>query len=242
MLEWLHYFVTFTRFSFRHWRTYIIRATSQELGINGASPHCIVQYRIARTLVAKNMAAISTYVHPVVQLLADVLDTRLYASDSHYHSVEYQQSLDDLKVRLSDVDSVIEKGGEDDDQSRCLELTRLAGLIYLERVSRNFSGESTRLENWKKDAISILASLNTYPPSFAVFIVGCETHTDEERMVILDFFTRLEQHPHSNSLLEAKGLVQTAWIQHDLGAEGELEYIHKLNLVLSSRNVIPSFM
>ena len=188
------------------------------------------------------MAAISTYVHPVVQLLADVLDTRLYTSDPHYHSVEYQQSLDDLKVRLSDVDSVIEKGGEDNDQSHCLELTRLAGLIYLERVSRNFSGESTRLENWKKDAISILASLNTYPPSFAVIIVGCETHTDEERMVMLDFFTRLEQSPHLNSVLEAKGLVQTAWIQHDLAVEGELEYIHKLNLVLSSRNVIPSFM
>jgi len=242
MLEWLYYFVTFTRFSFRHWRTYMIRATSQELGINGASPHCVMQYRIARTLVAKNMAAISTYVHPVVQLLADVLDTRLYAFDPHYHSVEYQQSLDDLKVRLSDIEVVSHKDGEDDDQSRCLELTRLAGLMYLERVSRNFSGESTRLESWKKDAVSILASLNTYPPSFAVFIVGCETHTDEERMVMLDFFTRLEQHPQLNSLLEAKGLVQTAWIQHDLGAEGELDYIHKLNLVLSSRNVIPSFM
>jgi len=242
MLEWLYYFVTFTRFSFRHWRTYMIRATSQELGINGASPHCVMQYRIARTLVAKNMAAISTYVHPVVQLLADVLDTRLYASNPQYHSVEYQQSLDDLKVRLSDVGSIIEKDGEDDDPSLCLELTQLAGLIYLERVSRNFSGESTRIESWKKDAVSILASLNTYPPSFAIFIVGCETHTDEERMVILDFFARLEQHPHLNSLLEAKGLVQTAWIQHDLGVEGELEYIHKLNLVLSSRNVIPSFM
>ena len=242
MLEWLYHFVTFTRFSFRHWRTYMIRSTSQELGINGASPHCVMQYRIARTLFAKNMTAISTYVHPVGQLLADVLDTRLYASESHYHSVEYQQSLDDLKVRLSDVETVIDKDGKHDDQSLCLNLTRLAGLIYLERVSRNFSGESARLHNWKKGAISILVSLNTYPPSFAIFIVGCETHTDEERMVMLDFFTRLEQHPHLNSLLEAKGLVQTAWIQHDLGVEGELEYIHKLNLVLSSRNVIPSFM
>lgn len=242
MLEWLYHFVVFTRFSFRHWRTYMIRSTSQELGINGASPHCVMQYRVARTLFAKNMAAISTFVHPVVQLLANVLDTRLYASDPHYHSVEYQQSLNDLKVRLSDIDVTTEKDREDNDQSHCLRFTRLAGLIYLERVSRNFSGQSTKLDSWKKDALSILANLNTYPPSFTILIIGCETHTDEERMVMLDFFTRLERAPHLNSLLEAKGLVQTAWIQHDLGVEGELDYIHKLNLVMSSRNVIPSLM
>jgi hypothetical protein len=75
-----------------------------------------------------------------------------------------------------------------------------------------------------------------------MFVIGCEAHTDEERLVMLDFFTRLEQVPHLNSLLEAKGLVQTAWIQHDLGVEGELEYIHKVNLVMSSRDVIPSFI
>jgi hypothetical protein len=75
-----------------------------------------------------------------------------------------------------------------------------------------------------------------------MFVVGCEAHTDEERLVMLDFFTRLEQVHHLNSLLEAKGMIQTAWIQHDLGAEGELEYIHKVNLVMSSRDVIPSFI
>jgi hypothetical protein len=209
--------------------------------MNTASPTCVMQYRIAHTLFAKNMSAISTYVHPVVQLLADVFDTRLYASDPHYHSAEYQESLNDLKVRLSSFDLVTQKEG-DDDQSRCLEFTRLAGLIYLERVSQNFSGQSTRLESWNNDALAILANLDRYPPSFAIFIVGCETYMDEERLVMLDFFTRLEQAPHLNGLLEAKGLVQTAWIQHDLGAEGELDYIHNLNLVMSSRNVIPSFM
>jgi hypothetical protein len=75
-----------------------------------------------------------------------------------------------------------------------------------------------------------------------MFIVGCEVLTDEERLIILDFFTRLEQGSHLSSSLEAKGMIQTAWIQHDLGVEGELEYIHKINLVMSSRDVIPSFV
>lgn len=220
----------------------MIRSTSQELGFRAANDTCLMQYRIARTTFAEKMSHISTYAHPVLRLLADVFETRLYASDPQYHSIEYQQSLDDLKSRLSDVDFVTQKDVEDGDNSYCLEFTRLAGLIYLERVSRNFSGQSTRLDMWRKDALSILANLKVYPPSFAMFIVGCETHTDEDRIVMLDFFTRLEQAPHLNSLLETKGLLQAAWIQHDLGSGGELEYIHKINLVMSSRNVIPSFM
>ncbi|OAG16232.1 hypothetical protein CC77DRAFT_1024123 [Alternaria alternata] len=242
ILGWLYYFVTFTRFSFRHWRTYMIRATSHELGFKAANHTCSVQYRIARIAFAEDMSSIAIYAHPLLQLLAEVFETRLYASDPLYHSNDYQQSLNDLKSRLNGVDLVTRDEEGEGDKYYCLQFTRLAGLIYLERVSRNFSGQSIRLDHWKQDALCILAKLKTSPPSFTMFVIGCEAHTDEERLVMLDFFTRLEQVPHLNSLLEAKGLVQTAWIQHDLGVEGELEYIHKVNLVMSSRDVIPSFI
>ncbi|OWY47523.1 uncharacterized protein AALT_g6558 [Alternaria alternata] len=242
ILDWLYYFVTFTRFSFRHWRTYMIRSTSHELGFKAANHTCSVQYRIARIAFAEDMSSIATYAHPLLQLLAEVFETRLYASDPLYHSTDYQHSLDNLKSRLNDVDLVTRDDGREGDKYYCLEFTKLAGLIYLERVSRNFSGQSTQLDRWKEYALCILAKLDTHPPSFAMFVVGCEAHTDEERLVMLDFFTKLEQGPYLNSLLEAKGMIQTAWIQHDLGAEGELEYIHKVNLVMSSRDVIPSFI
>ncbi|CAN9391540.1 unnamed protein product [Alternaria alternata] len=242
ILGWLYYFVTFTRFSFRHWRTYMIRSTSHELGFKAANHTCAVQYRIARIAFAEDMSSIAIYAHPLLQLLAEVFETRLYASDPLYHSNDYQQSLNDLKSRLNGIDLVTRDEEGESDKYYCLEFTRLAGLIYLERVSRNFSGQSTRLHRWKEDALCILAKLNTSPPSFAMFVVGCEAHADEERLVMLDFFTRLEQGHHLNSLLEAKGMIQTAWIQHDLGVEGELEYIHKVNLVMSSRDVIPSFI
>ncbi|CAN9168511.1 unnamed protein product [Alternaria alternata] len=242
ILGWLYYFVTFTRFSFRHWRTYMIRSTSHELGFKAANHTCEVQYRIARIAFAEDMSSIATYAHPLLQLLAEVFETRLYASDPLYHSTVYQQSLDSLKSRLNNIDLVTRDAEGECDKYYCLEFTRLAGLIYLERVSRNFSGQSTRLDCWKENALCMLAKLKTSPPSFAMFVVGCEAHTDEERLVMLDFFTRLEQGPYLNSLLEAKGMIQTAWIQHDLKLEGELEYIHKINLVMSSRDVIPSFM
>ncbi|CAN9172973.1 unnamed protein product [Alternaria alternata] len=220
----------------------MIRSTSHELGFKAANHTCAVQYRIARIAFAEDMSSIAIYAHPLLQLLAEVFETRLYASDPLYHSNDYQQSLNDLKSRLNGIDLVTRDEEGESDKYYCLEFTRLAGLIYLERVSRNFSGQSTRLHRWKEDALCILAKLNTSPPSFAMFVVGCEAHADEERLVMLDFFTRLEQGHHLNSLLEAKGMIQTAWIQHDLGVEGELEYIHKVNLVMSSRDVIPSFI
>jgi hypothetical protein len=220
----------------------MIRATSHELGFKAANHTCSVQYRIARIAFAEDMSSIAIYAHPLLQLLAEVFETRLYASDPLYHSNDYQQPLNDLKSRLNGVDLVTRDEEGEGDKYYCLQFTRLAGLIYLERVSRNFSGQSIRLDHWKQDALCILAKLKTSPPSFTMFVIGCEAHTDEERLVMLDFFTRLEQVPHLNSLLEAKGLVQTAWIQHDLGVEGELEYIHKVNLVMSSRDVIPSFI
>jgi hypothetical protein len=220
----------------------MIRSTSHELGFKAANHTCAVQYRIARIAFAEDMSSIATYAHPLLQLLAEVFETRLYASDPLYHSNDYQQSLNDLKSRLNDIDLVTKNEEGKGDKYYCLEFTRLAGLVYLERVSRNFSGQSTQLDHWKEDALCILTKLNTYPSSFAMFIIGCEAHTDEERLIILDFFTRLEQGSHLSSSLEAKGMIQTAWIQHDLGVEGELEYIHKINLVMSSRDVIPSFV
>jgi hypothetical protein len=125
---------------------------------------------------------------------------------------------------------------------KVLELTRLAGLVYLERVSRNLSGHSSKIETWTQQALTILNQLVSCFCPFALFVVGCETNRDEDRIVILDLFTRMEKRPHLQSVHEVKALIQTAWNQQDLDEDGELEYIHKLNVVLSSRDVIPSLI
>jgi hypothetical protein len=166
----------------------------------------------------------------------------LYSSDPQYHSMQYQQSLNELSSQLNNLQVIPQKEDRTGDDPKPLELARLAGLIYLERISRNFSGVSTKLDAWAKKALAILTSLDTSPPPFAIFILGCEAHTDNDRMVFLDLFARLEQAPHLKSLQEVKGLLQSAWIQKDLEGEVELEYIHTINLVMSSRNAIPSFM
>ncbi|KAH7077912.1 fungal-specific transcription factor domain-containing protein [Paraphoma chrysanthemicola] len=123
-----------------------------------------------------------------------------------------------------------------------LEVARLAALTYLERVSRNFSGQSSKIDSWTRKALGILDQIDSCLCPFALLVIGCETNCDDDRVIVLDLFARMEKRPHLKSLLETKALIQTAWNQQDLAEDGELEYIHKLNVVLSSRFNIPSLI
>lgn len=243
ILGWIYYFDVLARFSLRHWRTESIESTAMELGFHtNASQSCTMQYIIARNSFAREIPMLATHAHPILLLLTDVFETMLYASNPRYHTTEYQQSLDELRSKLEKVEFISPQNETSPEDFKRIELLRLASLVYLERVSRNFSGQSTQLELWAETARSILATLETYPCPFTLFIFGCEAHTDEDRLALLELFTRIESKPHLKTLFEVKGLIQSAWIQHDLEVDGTLEYIHKLNLVLSSRETVPSFM
>jgi hypothetical protein len=220
----------------------MIKATATELAFRASNTGCALQYLIASAAFTSGMSTISHHAHTVLQLLAEVFATRLYSFDPEYHSIGYQQSLNELSSRFSDVHIVPQKEDGLRNDYTSLELARIAGLVYLERVSRNFSGASAKLDAWTKQTLGILITVKSSPPPFAIFILGFEANTDDDRMVFLDYFTRLERVPHLKTLIEVKGLLQSAWIQKDLEVVGHVEYIHTINLVMSSRNAIPSFM
>ena len=236
------------RFSFRHWRTEHIKAYIEELGFDPkGSQICMMQYLLARATLSHGIPGISAHTHQVLRLLSEVSEIGIYSSDPDYLSVEYQQYLDNLRLRLMNVssypvglDTSSHQGVEHEQQF--IEVLRLAGLIYLERVSRNFSGQSTQIESWARQALSKLAQLESCLCPFALFIISCELVKDEDRMIVLNIFSKTEKDPHLNSILETRSLIQTAWNQQDLAEDGALEYIHKLNLVMSSRDVVPGFI
>jgi hypothetical protein len=244
---WVYYFDVMARFSFRHWRTDQIKAIANELGFDSnGSNSCAVQYGLVRASFAREIPNISAHAHPIVQLLFEVSDTAMYSTDPRYITTEYQEYLDGLRSRLESVSSRADTYSSSQDALQhtesLLELTRLAGLIYLERVSRNFSGQSPKIISWTRQGLDILINLESCLCPFALLIIGCETNTDEDRIVILDLYARMEKNPHFRSFLEVKALIQTAWNQQNLAEDHELEYIHKLNLVLSSRDVVPSLI
>ncbi|KAH7088463.1 fungal-specific transcription factor domain-containing protein [Paraphoma chrysanthemicola] len=160
--------------------------------------------------------------------------TSAFAQDS---SERVMDSEDALTSRISN--SAIESL---ECTENVLEVTRLAALTYLERVSRNFSCQSNMIDSWTRKALGILDQMDSCLCPFALLVIGCEANCDDDRIIILDLFARMEKRPHLKSLLETKALIQTAWNQQDLAEDGELEYIHKLNVVLSSRFNIPSLI
>jgi len=248
ILGWVYYFDVMVRFSLRHWRSEYIEATAKALGFDPkGEQECLMQYILARKSFARGLPAISNHAHAVVRLLAEISETAVYSSDARYLTQEYQLHLNELRTKLQNVsprtqDVALSSNEPLNHTENMLELTRLAGLIHLERVSRNFSGHSASIRSWTKEALAIITELDSCFCPFALFVVSCELMNDEERLIILDLYTRIETRPHLHSFMEVKLLIQTAWNQQDLAEDGELEYIQKLNLVMSSRNVVPSLV
>jgi hypothetical protein len=122
-----------------------------------------------------------------------------------------------------------------------MELFKLAGLIYLTRASRNFSGISPQIDTMIERAYVLLDDLETFNPTFPLLIVGCEARTDKQRMRILEHIERAMTTSSLRSLRELRNILQQIWVQDDLAVDYELDYLNKLDAVISSYQIIPSF-
>lgn len=188
------------------------------------------------------------HVHPVIQLLAEVTDVALYSSDPRYHTVQYRVYLDELRLRMLAASSSTRvslpatKANLDVAVQEELEFTRLAGLIYLERISGDFSGNSTVISLWTQEALSILEKSDLRPCAFALFVIGCEASVDKQRISLLEFFVKMEAKPHLRTFTMTRSLIETAWNQHDLIEDGQFQYARNINLSISSRNIPPALV
>ncbi|KFY12546.1 hypothetical protein V492_03819 [Pseudogymnoascus sp. VKM F-4246] len=243
ILGWIYYYDVMARFSIRHWRVNMLQEASCD---NTWPPDlCEMQFVFARISFAKQIPDISSHCHQIIQLLYEVCNTLLYPWGPQYHDDEYRKSLDELELRLTKSVSLTGEAtsqGVIKETSAVLELFRLSTLVYLERASRNFSGQSTKLDQWVEDSFSILTNLNACQHPFPLFILGCEARTDSRRIAILGLIAKTEEHLHVRSLQEVKELIQSMWVQEDLDVNGEIGFIRKLNLVLSSNGVVPGFV
>jgi hypothetical protein len=152
VLGWVYYFEVMARFSFRHWRTENIKAVAEELAYKlNESSVCQLQYLLTQASFLQGLPNIAAHTHPVVRLLANVSDTIMFSSDPRYFSAEYPQHLNILHSSLESISSntvATDDAPTDvvDNPDQLLEVMRDAGLIYLERASRNFSGQSAKFD------------------------------------------------------------------------------------------------
>jgi hypothetical protein len=240
ILGWALYFDVLSRFSFRHWRTPAIKAIAKELGFNPeGNKICATQFVLARNSFGRRLPNFCQYGHPILGLLSEVLATPMLSSDVRYHTQGYQTYRAGLLQRLKDL-PLEESNMATTEQVR---LIRVATLIYFTRTSTNFSGQSTTIDEWNNEGLQLLASGTNCQWPFPLFILACEARTDEHRLRIMETFEinfNLDKVYHLH-LQTIKTMIQAAWAQEDLATEGQLEYIRKLNLVMSSSIAVPIF-
>lgn len=244
ILGWALYYDVLARFSIRHWRTPAVRHVAKELGFDPkGSNFCALQYLLARDSFAMRLPNLALHGHPMLGLFSEVCETAILSADVRYHDEEYRASLTNLASRIEHLEFCSHTLALPATLVP-LQLFRLATLIYLERVSKNFSGWSSQISEWTAEGFRLLSNKQGTKSPFPVFILACEARTDEHRLTILrvlDENFRLNQAYH-NHLQTVKTIIQRAWVQDDLLEDGDLEYIRKLNLVISSSNGVPFFI
>lgn len=122
------------------------------------------------------------------------------------------------------------------------ELYRSAVLVYIARNCETKFGENRDLAPLLEKNFAQLGQAHTCQ-RLPIFILGCEANTDERRMIILDLL-RLTEETHPRALDSIRRGLDSVWIQDNLDADQDtaLDYMNKLNVVVSSSSTIPTFV
>ncbi|KAI1865764.1 hypothetical protein JX265_008087 [Neoarthrinium moseri] len=120
-------------------------------------------------------------------------------------------------------------------------LYQIATLLYLERASKNFSGQSDTTRVLADTGFSILAEQLDCYAALPILIIGLEARTDQQRIIVLDLIEKSLAKFRSRSLEGVQRMVQTAWIQDDLETDKDLDYVTKVDTIVTSNNIIPTF-
>jgi len=72
-------------------------------------------------------------------------------------------------------------------------------------------------------------------------ILGCEAHSDEERLLILDLLEKTQDCRKIGDVVGAQRFIEASWAQDDLHGEEELDYVRKFDAVMCMSRYRPSF-
>lgn len=265
--NWLYHHDVSAQFGFRHWRrrqnTHLLDVTPMSSVRENTKAMTAITQDITKVRITPLFSELrSTHTfqmtghqvsqHVILWPLADVFQSIVPPSHPDYHDANYRSELANLEHEL---ESII--NGQHVPPSKRLDLThlptkthhevavleiyRLAALIYLERASRNFSGSSPKLETWAGTAFDILKAMGICNYGFPVFIIACEARTDEQRIVVLDCLHQTQSAKSMTGMAIVEKMVQSIWAMDDLETEKELDYMAKMDLVISGCETMPSF-
>ncbi|KAF2093945.1 hypothetical protein NA57DRAFT_80950 [Rhizodiscina lignyota] len=240
ILQWIFHHDAFSRFSVRHYD----RRTPKMIA-------CAFNDQIRRrALFSGNNTQVSNVVGcstEVLSSIATLFNTVVDHDDPQFNSLERIEILNTIERSLAycsqhvDARNYGDASIQPDTAAKVAELYRLAGLVYLYRAGRGMPANAPKVRNAVESGLSILATLNKLDRAFPFVILGCEARTDEERLVVLDLLRRNQAQKELGTSSRAHWFIQTSWAQDDLHTEKEVNYIRKLDAIISLGNAPPSF-
>ncbi|KAH8887295.1 hypothetical protein GQ53DRAFT_750082 [Thozetella sp. PMI_491] len=258
LLGWVQYHEVMGRFSARHWRPQD-HALGWDLVLPGEVPGSE-----SPQLVAVPIQSQATHIKPpdphsqevdhsghmllLIRLLGELFDSVIPPSHPRYHSPVYREYILSIQKKFATLfekrKASLEIQGLSEELcgNNVLYLSALAALIYHERVTTNFSGQSDRLNAWTRVGFTTLAKMEACKLPFPLLIFGLEATNDEQRILILDIIDRTARKTDSWNTRPVLRMLELAWSLDDLWNQEVVSYVDKLNVVIGSCPTIPAFV
>jgi hypothetical protein len=122
------------------------------------------------------------------------------------------------------------------------QLYRLAALLYLQRALRRTPHSAQTTTNLVEEGLAMLSEIETCERPWPLFVIACEARTNTDRALVLDIFAKSQSMTNIRDLGAIRKMVEAAWVQDDLHEEQELDYVAKLNAVMSAHKILPTFI
>ncbi|KAI1251070.1 hypothetical protein MGN70_008131 [Eutypa lata] len=107
------------------------------------------------------------------------------------------------------------------------ELYRIATFLYLQRTCNTADAEQLR-SIYMDQAFKALRSLEICTSPWPLFVIACETETDEQRIEILQILDRMDDTRNIGNILVLRNIIETFWkrkdLQADIGRSSDLKW------------------
>ncbi|KAI1179719.1 fungal-specific transcription factor domain-containing protein [Nemania sp. FL0916] len=265
LVLWTYYHDVLSRFTLRHWhRGSVPRSLAKELGVEGGWQRDLCGFATKLRLHVSPLPRILRFFADVLDALCDAA-----ASPATTSTQALQEEIHKAERAIREIPAIVlpppppstgptssspetstSNTNEDKNLRKLAALTELhrsAVLVYISRICahRFLESRDLQISQLVASAFAQFASLDEgCERLFPVFILGCEASTDEQRVAVLDLLRRTEESGRVRPVCCLRRALDSAWIQDDLNADQDvrLDYMSKLNVVVSSSPTPPNFV
>ncbi|KAI0406463.1 fungal-specific transcription factor domain-containing protein [Xylaria palmicola] len=155
-------------------------------------------------------------------------------------SIEYTALENKLALLTQRLDPLHEECLTQHDRTKTLataELYRIAAFLYLHRVGSTETSPELK-SAYLQQAFLVLGSLKVCTSPWPLFVIACETETDDQRISILRTLDRMDEERHIGNVFVLRHIIESFWKQQDLQADsgraGGLKWWENIDVNLSA--------